>query len=508
MKKILALSLVLLLCLGCLSVSYAEEKPTLRVWFAEVLYSSIYTSADEAPLFKAIEEKTGIDIEWVEPAAGADTATAYNLMMNSEDLPDVIWSADISNNALTHLDNGVIIDLAPYLNAETMPNLTALYEANPTYALACKTDDGRVFGTVSVSEYECWQGPWVNMTWLEECGLEVPETIDDWDEMLRAFKDEYGVALSYAASDIGNTFLGAFALPKLSSNNGFYQEDGVVKYVAQQDGYKQFLELMSGWYADGLIDPDFVSNTNDILVNKAANNEIGAFVGFQVSGNQVVAAQQTYGTTGEWKAVAYPKLEGGERSMVEMGIDTLSAATAITTSCEDIDTAVRFLDWMYSDEAITLFNFGILGESYYIDENGNPQYTETFLRGPEGMVEYAFRYTGIVGNVPNIKSFAASVARNDPASNEAEAVWKGDWTNAEWAQIVLPVLGATEEENDITTDIISALNTKVLEAQYEFITGVKDLDDDWDAFQAELETIGVDKALEIRQDQLDRVNNR
>lgn len=508
MKKVLALSLVLLMCLGCLSVSHAEEKPTLKVWFAEVLYSSIYTSADEAPLFKAIEEKTGIDIEWVEPAAGADIATAYNLMMNSEDLPDIIWAQDISANALSHLDNGVIIDLAPYLNAQTMPNVTALYEKNPTYALACKTDDGRVFGTVSVAEYECWQGPWVNVSWLEECGLDIPETIEDWDEMLHAFKDEFGGALSVATSDLGNLFLGAYGLPKLYANSGFYQENGVVKYIPQQEGYRQYLELMAGWYADGLLDPDYASNDKNILVNKAANNEIGAFEGYQVSGSQVMAAQQTYGTTGEWKAVAYPRLEGGERSLVEMGIDTLSAATAITTSCEDIDTAIRFLDWMYSDEAITLFNFGIEGESYYIDENGNPQYTEMFLHGPDGMVEYAYRYTGIVGNVPNVKSFAASVARNDAATNEAEAVWKGDWTNAEWAQIVLPVLGATEEENDITTNLIAALSTKVLEAQYDFIAGIRNLDEDWDAFQAELKEIGIDEVLEIRQNQLDRVNNR
>lgn len=507
MKKILALSLALLMCLGCFSVSYAEEKPTLKVWFAEVLYSNIYTSADEAPLFKAIEEKTGIDIEWVEPAAGADVATAYNLMMNSKELPDVIWSSDISSNALSHLNNGVIIDLAPYLNAETMPNVTALYEANPTYALACKTDDGRVFGTVSVAEYECWQGPWVNMDWLEACGLDVPETIDDWDEMLRAFKDEFGGALSIVNLQ-GNIFLGAYGFPKLANNLGFYQEDGVVKYTPQQEGYKQYLELMAGWYADGLLDPDFASNTNDILVNKAANNEIGAFEGFQVSGAQVASAQKLYGTTGNWKAVAYPRLEDGDKVAGEMGIDTLAAATAITSSCEDIDTAVRFLDWMYSDEAITLFNFGIEGESYYIDENGNPQYTETFLTGPEGMVEYALRYTGIVGNVPNVKSFAASFARNDPASNEAETIWKADWTNAEWAQVVLPVLGATEEENAITNSIVSALTTKIVEAQYEFITGARNLDEDWDAFQAELEEIGIDAVLEIRQAQLDRVNNR
>ena len=116
----------------------------------------------------------------------------------------------------------------------------------------------------------------------------------------------------------------------------------------------------------------------------------------------------------------YPTLEeGGERSLVQMGLDTLSVATAIATNCEDVDTAVRFLDWLYSEEAITLFNFGIEGISFEYDENGNPQYTDDFLNGPDGMVENASRYTGIVGNVPNVKTLEAAIARNDASSTRS-----------------------------------------------------------------------------------------
>ena len=169
-----------------------------------------------------------------------------------------------------------------------------------------------------------------------------------------------------------------------------------------------------------------------------------------------------------------------------------------------MDTAVRFLDWLYSEEAITLFNFGIEGISFEYDENGNPQYTDDFLNGPDGMVENASRYTGVVGNVPNVKTLESAIARNDASSNEAIITWQGDWTSAEWAEILLPLLAPTEEENDETTDILSALNTYVKESTYSFITGARSLEE-WDSYVDELYNIGLETVKTIRQDQLDRV---
>lgn len=511
-KKMLSLVLALVMVLGFASLSGAEgvypldTDVALKVWFADIVYSDTYTSQGEAPMFKAIQEKTGVNVEWIEPAAGADKKTAFNLMMASASLPDIIWAEGIVSNALTYLDDGVIIDLTDWVTPDYMPNLCAMYEENPSYALAVKTDDGRTFGTVCVAQYECWQGPWVRTDWLEACGLGLPATIEDWTAMLTAFKEKYG-AVYTTYKDPGDIFLGAYQVPKFDQNNGFFQKDGKVQYVAEQDGYKDYLAQMNAWYKAGLIDPDYVSNDETVVVNKAANGESGAINAYQVSGAHILTAQATYGKDGTWVPVGSPRLEGGNRSYVEMGIDVTASANAITTQCQNVEVAVRFLDWIYSKDGINTFNFGIEGTSFVYDENGDPQYTDEFMSGPEGMVEYARRYTAIVGNCPSVKSIEAAFARNDPASNEAETIWKGDWTNADWAEIVLPVLGATEEENDQTVDVIAALNTYVKEATYAFITGEKSLDD-WGAHIDELNKIGLEKVKEIRQAQLDRVNAR
>ncbi|GHU74423.1 sugar ABC transporter substrate-binding protein [Clostridia bacterium] len=515
MKRSLAvlISLALVCICGFASVGTAEGSgypldtdTTLRVWFADIAISGTYTSQAEALMFQKIEELTGVTVEWIAPPASSDADTAYNLMMASSDLPDIIWSKHIVNNALTYLDDGVIIDLTDYLTEEYMPNLMAVYEENPTYALATRTDDGRIYGTPSVVQATSWQGPWMRTDWLEAVRLASPETIDDWTAVLTAFKSQYNAAFSTPKLE-NDVFLGAYGLPKFNQNNGFFQKDGKIQYVADSDGYKAYLTQLNEWYKAGLIDPDFMTNDETAVVNKAANGETGAISGFQVTGAHIKTAQGVYGTDGNWKPIAYPKLVGGERSLVEMGLDVIGMANAITTQCKDVGVAVRFLDWMYSREGINTFNFGIEGISFVYDENGNPQYTDEFLNGPEGMVEYARRYTAVVGNAPSIKSAEAGNARNDAASNEAEAVWKSDWTNADWAEIVLPILGATEEENEQTTDAIAALNTYVKEATYSFVTGERSLDT-WDAYLAELNKIGLERVKTIRQAQLDRVNAR
>ena len=274
------------------SESSQNTNTTLKVWFADIAYSTTYNSQNEAPMFQKIEEFTGIDIDWMEPATGADKATAYNLMIATGDLPDIIWSTNIVSNALTYLDDGVIIDLSDWVNEKNMPNLTALYNNNPSYELAMKTDDGRIFGTVSIVQYECWQGPWVRTDWLDAQGLGIPETIEDWTQMLKIFKNEYNATYT-SNSELGPVFLGAYGVPKFSMTSGFYQDNGTVQYVAVQNGFKSYLEFMHNLYSEGLVDPDFVSNDEPIITNKAANGETGALTAFQVSGAHILSAQDT-----------------------------------------------------------------------------------------------------------------------------------------------------------------------------------------------------------------------
>lgn len=99
----------------------------------------------------------------------------------------------------------------------------------------------------------------VNKTLLDKAGLDIPETIADWEEMLAAFK-EMGVRIPFSFgcdnkfAGLYNAFSGAYGVP---AGSRFMDENGTAKFGPMQEGYKEFLTLFHKWYQNGWLDPDF-----------------------------------------------------------------------------------------------------------------------------------------------------------------------------------------------------------------------------------------------------------
>ena len=517
MKKFLAMALCLVLALSCVgglaegeNVYPIETDVTLRVWMASnISYSSTYASANEHPWFQDWEKRTGIDVDWVEPAAGADKTQAYNLMIAGGDYPDLIFAGDIVTNAASHIENKVIIPLNDYL-PEYAPNLWALMQSNADIDKAYKTDDGQYYCFPSLKEADTWCGLIINQKWLDECGLTAPETIDDVTNMLKAFKDKYGVVPFSMSQQAENTFFSAF------DTTGKYKwernKDQKVSLSAYTEGYKKTLELFHSWYADGLLDPDYASIDGDTIAAKAAAEEIGAFGGSYSLFQKIDAALD--GKENTWVGAKNPMLtkDAPYDYFLTNALPT-SNGTGVTTACKNPEIACRFMDYLYSEEGMIFMNYGYLkgddaasDAAYYVDAEGNPQYTDLYLNGPEGMVEYARRFSpGIVGGCPGYKLAAAGRARNSQIMRDTEDIWRNGSSEDWWC---LPVLSATAEETEDFTDLNSAISTYCGEMYFKFITGEVDLEKGWDEYIDTLKGMGVEDMIAIKQAQLDRFNAR
>ena len=518
MKKFLAMALCLLLALSCLGFASAEEESvypidtdvTLKVWMGSAVgYSAIYPSANDAPWYQEWEKRTGIDVDWIEPAAGADKTQAYNLMIAGGDYPDLIFNADIVTNAASHIENKVIIPLNDYL-PKYAPNLWALMQENPDIDKSYKTDNGDYFCFPMLAGAATFSGPLVNKQWLDECGLTAPETIDEFTAMLKAFKDKYNVIPFSMPPMVYNTFFAAYGV------TGRYQwyrtKDQKVHLSAYEEGYKKTLELFHSWMIDGLLDPDFASMDDNVMCAKAAAGEIGAMAGGYGNFQKIDAALD--GKENTWIAIKYPLLnKDDEYAYFTSGSLTRSIGTGVSTACKNPEIACRFMDYLYSDDGIIFLNYGYSegkdassDAGYYIDENGKPQYTDLYMNGPEGMVEYARRFSpAIVGWGPGYNLAEAGRARNSQIMRDAEDIWNNGITDAWW---YLPVLSATAEETEEFTDLNSAISTYCGEMYFKFITGEVDLDAGWDEYIDTLKGMGVEDMIAIKQAQLDRFNAR
>ena len=517
MKKFLAMMLCLVLALSCVSAfaegdsAYpVETDVTLKVWMAsEMSYSATYASANEHPWYQEWEKRTGIDVDWIEPAAGADKTQAYNLMIAGGDLPDLIFSSDIVTNAASHIENGVIIPLNDYLE-EYAPNLWALMQSDSDVDKSYKTDNGDYFCFPSLCKAEIGYGLLINQKWMDECGLTAPETVDELTEMLKVFKEKYGVAPFTMASSPNGVFYSAYGVT--GRYEWYRTQDQVVHLSAYEDGYKQTLELFHSWYEDGLLDPDFASMDWNIMSAKAAAEEIGVFSAHYSCFQMIDAALD--GAENTWVAVKNPVLnEGDEYAYFQSSAFPRGRGTAVTTACENPEIACRFMDYVYTEEGMIFMNYGYSegadassDAGYYVDENGTAHYTDLYMNGPEGMVEYARRFSpGIVGACPGYKLAEAGRARNSQVMRDAEDVWANGSSENWWC---LPVLSSTAEETEELSDLNSIISTYCGEMYFKFITGETDLESGWDEYIETLKGMGVEDLIAIKQAQLDRFNAR
>ena len=138
-----------------------------------------------------------------------------------------------------------------------MPNYKKLLEENPQVAKTLMDDEGRYlyFTPINplVTDLEkasvTWWGLMMRKDWLENVGMEAPTTIDEWYDVLTAFKegDPNGNGeQDEIPFDAGSGGLLLF-MPAFGITNGWYvnPETGKVGYGQYSEEYKAYLETMA-----------------------------------------------------------------------------------------------------------------------------------------------------------------------------------------------------------------------------------------------------------------------
>ena len=239
MKKIsliLATALAFSMLAGCSSNKKvdSDEKVKLTYWAAiNVNAISVIQNYDELLLYKELEDKFNVDLVFKHPPAGQETEQ-FNLMITSMDLPDLIehnW-LQYKGGPGKAISDGVIQPLNDII-ANHAPNLKAILEERTELKKELTTEEGDyyVFPSLSSGSYSTFGGSFLRKDWLDDLGLSVPETIDEWENVLIAFKEKKGATAPYSTIkeylSITNTniFNSAFDVGK-----GFYVDNGVVKY--------------------------------------------------------------------------------------------------------------------------------------------------------------------------------------------------------------------------------------------------------------------------------------
>ena len=170
----------------------SKEPVTLRVFVGQ---EPGVVDITKHSIFKEISEKTNINFDFiVAPQEGAKDK--LNMLLASGDYPEIIIGSFFTNADLVKYGTGenILIPLNDLIE-ENCVNLKARWEENPQFKDMMTTPDGNIYGIPSLDSGGLGHGAvnykvWMNNKWLENVGMEVPETTEEFRAVLEAFKEQ------------------------------------------------------------------------------------------------------------------------------------------------------------------------------------------------------------------------------------------------------------------------------------------------------------------------------
>lgn len=484
------------------------EGKSLIYWTNSNAVQSSYADYTQSPFHTGLAANVGVNIEFQFPPTGSVGDTAYNLMLTEDKLPDIILYQFPDAEQL--LDEGAIIPLNDYID-EWAPNLKAYLDANPDIDKAIRTDSGVIymFPWTRESAWLCtFRGIALRQDWLEECGLEMPKTLADLDHIAHVFYEKYNARFSTVVDWLYDGGIST----AFNTWEEFYRDDnGRAQYGPANEGWRDYMIFMNKWYREGILDPDLFSQDSNTLKTAVLNDEVG--IAYTSGGTinswmNAVDAGDAKTATSKWVGVLNPVLnEGDITPLSQMDQPITGRGAAVSGDCEDIELAMRVLDYAYSPEGYMYYNFGTEGLTYNLDENGNPVYTDLILKDPDGVNNALDKYIGTQWGTAGIQAIEMYKQKNAPVVSDCIDTWT---TNTTHEQHKFPNVSPTVEELNEITSKADALSTCMKEWRAAFILGEKDASDDavWQTYLNELEACELTRILEVKQAQLDRYNAR
>lgn len=345
-----------------------------------VTYDGRPASFDGCYYFPAIEAMTGVRvaIDWQEND-GYSSAVATTLLNSKKDLPDIINPTDFGIMDLA--DDGLIIPLDDYL--EDMPDI--LRAVGEERMDAWRAADGHIYTIPSISTIRGSFSMMVRQDWLTALHMETPQTWEDWLSYWRGVRDndlngngdaadEIPLALAQSADGERSLtlLLNAFGIAASNDTQFCLLDDGTYTMVYEHPRYPEFLEAMAGLYAEGILVKGYESFSYASIETAMGNNTLGSAMTFAASGAQTNTLRSNGDKDALWLSVEPVAGPHGDRMIQER--ELVSPTWCITAGAYEKGKAadiVRFFNWCFTEEGAALYNYGIEGVSYTV-EDGRP----------------------------------------------------------------------------------------------------------------------------------------
>ena len=485
-------------------------------------------------IFKRLEEATNVHVEW-KAIQGDQWGDKIQLeMSNVKTLPEFVFNAGFGDtDLLKYAKQGAIIHVEEYID-KYMPNLKTVFEKAPEYRTMCEDADGHIWALPWIEQlgYEKTaiqlldNMSFINKNWLDFLGLDVPETVDDFEKVLIAFKDnadklkaEFNIdgdviPMSCIMNDGGQDpmiLINGFGEGLGDPDTGRHivvTDEGKVVCGATQEGFKKGLEWLHKLYAEGLIDVEAFTQDWSTYVAKGKSGRYGVCFSWDVANIAQVSMDDLIAGEG-W--VPLPALTADTRNITPQNGSFTSGfdrgRCVVTTNAKNPALICAWLDQMYDPFQSPQNNWGTYGEDddfdiFVLGKNANGE--DMLQHAPLGDASpVEVREAECVGGPLAILDSYYDVYVTCPDDAQYRLNWIKDiYTPDMHTKYVFPNVFMTTEDTKEISNLQADIHKCIAAAKSDWImNGFTDAD--WDQLQKDLEAYGLEKYLSIFQKYVD-----
>ena len=480
-------------------------------------------------IFKRLEEETNVHVEWTAISSDQWGDKITLNMANPNTLTDFVFNAGFSNSDLIrYADQGVIIPVEEYID-NNMPNLKAVFDKYPEYRKMCEDENGHIWALPWIEQLGSNKTAiqtvgnnmtYINQKWLDFLGLETPKTVDEFEQVLIAFKDhaaelqaEFGIdgsiiPMSCIMNDQDPSLLiNGFGEGYGDNDLGQHiavTDDGKVISTATTDGFKKGMEWLNKLYDEGLIDPECFTQDWSTYVAKGKSHRYGVCFTWDVANIDNIN-----------DFVPLAALEADTKNVTPMNSSFTSGfdrgRCVVTAKCDNPAFVCAWLDLMYDPFQSPQNNWGTYGE----DDEFDIFELSTNEKG-EKMLKHAALGDASPVEVREAECVSGPLAILDEyygvyVTCPDDAQYRLDWikeyyTDDMHCKYVYPNVFMTADDTEnlttIQTDLISYINS----SRSNFVmNGITDAS--WDEYINQVNAYGLDEYLSIYQKYFDSFYN-
>mgnify|MGYP004463723841 FL=1 len=537
-KKAIALSLAMATMFSSSALAYTVSEPGQLPVVDEVVEYTICApdttyvcDLNENTLTPWIQEKTNVKINF-EEIPDTEWDTKVNLLIASDELPDAFIYGGFSAAELADYGSqGVFLALNDIIE-EHGHYVKQVFDQQEALPGAYTALDGNIYTLPDINEcYHCFYSmrAWINQQWLTNLGLEYPNTVDEFVNVLRAFKEQDAngngdpndeIPFSGNATSWNSTIY-PFLLNSFlhyDTSNLSVKEDGTVIFTPIQPEFKEGLQWIASLIDEGLIEKEALTQTEEQLKTKGSNLDIALLGGFtSATWWSGVGSDNGEGSRcREYSGLSPLEGPNGVRISPWAGTGFNMGNSVITTACEDPVPLFKMLDYMLSDEATLRSQVGELGVDYNEPDEGAPGIngkpalyakipTSSSTGGTTGDESTTAMQNVFPSNRTSDFRLGEQADYNDPETKwqqEPRLYNESATYFAPYADEHMMYPGAvnlTAEESEKINFMKTQINDYVKENIVLFLAGEKSFDTDWDSFIAEFDNLKLDEYMELRQ---------